>query len=83
MGSTRALICDPHPKNTVPYFKCLNTKGRTRTIQTIDRRRSKLLGLSKEIHFKKFSRTVCSAVEDVEIIGGSLNGAVSPVRDGL
>ncbi|KAL0408916.1 UNVERIFIED_CONTAM: Sec-independent protein translocase protein TATC, chloroplastic [Sesamum radiatum] len=88
MGSTRALICNPHLKNTAPCFKCLNTKTQPRTIVGIDQRRSKLLGLSKETHFKKFSRTVCSAVEDVaekqpKINGGSLNGAVSAVGDGL
>ncbi|KAL0446827.1 UNVERIFIED_CONTAM: Sec-independent protein translocase protein TATC, chloroplastic [Sesamum latifolium] len=88
MGSTRALICNPHLKSTAPCFKCLNTKSQPRTIVSIDQRRSKLLGLSKERHFKKFSRTVCSAVEDVaekqpKINGGSLNGAVSAVGDGL
>ncbi|KAK4399991.1 Sec-independent protein translocase protein TATC, chloroplastic [Sesamum angolense] len=88
MGSTRALICNPHLNNTAPCFKCLNTKSQPRTILSIDQRRSKFLGLSKEIHFKKFSRTVCSAVEDVaekqpKINGGSLNGAVSAVGDGL
>ncbi|KAL0424686.1 UNVERIFIED_CONTAM: Sec-independent protein translocase protein TATC, chloroplastic [Sesamum radiatum] len=88
MGSTGALIFNPHLNNNALCFKCLNSIALSKPILNIKQRRPKLLGFSNKKYFKKFSRIVCSAVEDVtdkqrEISSGSLNGAGPAVEERL
>ncbi|KAL2235055.1 UNVERIFIED_CONTAM: Sec-independent protein translocase protein TATC, chloroplastic [Sesamum indicum] len=88
MGSTGALIFKPQLNNNTFCFKCLNSIASSKPILNIKQRRPKLLGFSNKKHFKKFSRIVCSAVEDVadkqrEISSGSLNGAGPAVEERL
>ncbi|KAI3467032.1 hypothetical protein Pfo_023695 [Paulownia fortunei] len=89
MGSTGALIYNPHLNNNALCFKCLNSNALSKTILNIKQRKPKLLGFSNRKHFKRFSSIVCSAVEDAtekqrEISGSSsLNGASPAVEDRL
>ncbi|EYU30030.1 hypothetical protein ABFS82_05G037700 [Erythranthe guttata] len=81
MAATGALIFNnPHLSSNALCFKCLNTQPKT--LLRINQKKSKLFGFSN----KKFSRLVCSAVEDLtekplETSVGSLNGAGPAVKD--
>lgn len=80
MGSAGAAVSSPHLKSNTPCFNCLNSNPQPRALLRIDRRKPRSLAFSNKKSLKKFSRIVCSAVEDVmkkqlEISAGSLNGA--------
>ncbi|KAG8366680.1 hypothetical protein BUALT_Bualt17G0104700 [Buddleja alternifolia] len=83
-----ALIYNPQLSNNTLCFKCLSSNTLPRSILNVKQRKSKLLGFSNEKYLKKFSRIVCSAVDDVtgkkrEIDSRSLNGAGPAVEDRL
>ncbi|KAL7149425.1 hypothetical protein ABFS83_05G039500 [Erythranthe nasuta] len=83
MATTGALIFNnPHLSSNALCFNCLNTQPKP--LLRINQRNSKLFGFSN----KKFSRLVCSAVEDLtekplETSVGSLNGAGPAVKGRL
>lgn len=80
MGSSSALISNLHLTQT-HCFKCLNS----RTSLNINPTRPKL-NLSSRRYIKKFSRLVCSAVEDSiekqrEISGANASSLGSALED--
>lgn len=89
MGSTGALIYNPYLNNNTLCFKCLNSNALSKTISDVKQRKHKLLTFSSRDTSKRFSRTVCSAVEDATekqrgISGSGIpNGAGPAVQDRL
>ncbi|CAI9756034.1 unnamed protein product [Fraxinus pennsylvanica] len=86
MGSTGALINNLHLKNNSLCFKCLRSTPIPKTSLHINPRKPKLLSFSIKKNSKKFTRIVCSAVEDAiekqqELSSGSPNGADLVVED--
>lgn len=89
MASAGALLHNPHLKsNTTNTLcsRCLNSTNRPRTVLFVNQKQPKVLGFSNKKCSKKFSRIVCSAVEDLAEkrrakTGGSLNG-VAPAGEG-
>ncbi|CAA2975506.1 sec-independent translocase TATC, chloroplastic [Olea europaea subsp. europaea] len=86
MGSTGALINNLQLKNNTLCFKCLHSTPIPKTTLHINPRKPKLLSFSNKKNLKKFTRIVCSAVEDAtekqqELSSGSPNGAGLVVED--
>ncbi|CAK9145176.1 unnamed protein product [Ilex paraguariensis] len=84
MGSTSAVIYNLQLNNT-HCFKSLNSNTNHRTSLHIQQGRPKL-GVSYRRDFKKFSRVVCFAVEDVtekqqQLGGGGISGVGSALED--
>ncbi|KAH6805343.1 Sec-independent periplasmic protein translocase [Perilla frutescens var. frutescens] len=80
MASSGAFVNGTHLKSNALCFNCLNSNPQPRVILRIDQRKPRSLTFSNKKNFKRFSRIICSAVEDVtkkqsEVAGGSLNGA--------
>lgn len=68
MGSTSALTYNLHLSST-HCFKCRHSNPNQRPSLHIHQRRTKI-GLSIKRDYRKFSRFVCSAVEDLTEKGG-------------
>ncbi|KAL3631373.1 hypothetical protein CASFOL_024357 [Castilleja foliolosa] len=67
MGSTGALIYNPNlHNNTSLCFNCLNSNKLSKTDVSLKKSSLKSIGFSNKKHFKRFSRIVCSAVEDAQ-----------------
>ncbi|KAM7463490.1 hypothetical protein LguiA_031611 [Lonicera macranthoides] len=83
MGSTSALTYNLHLSNTY-CFKCLHSNPNQIPSLHINQRRRKI-GLSIKRDYRKFSRFVCSAVEDLTEKGGigSVVEDITEVADGL
>ncbi|KAL3654452.1 hypothetical protein CASFOL_004133 [Castilleja foliolosa] len=66
MGCTGALIYNPNLNtNTTLCFNCLNSnKQLSKTDMSLKKSKPRLMGLSNTKYLKRFSRIVCSAVED-------------------
>ncbi|KAL1568397.1 sec-independent protein translocase protein TATC, chloroplastic-like [Salvia divinorum] len=80
MGAAGAVVYSAHLKSNTPSYNCLTSHPQPRALLRIDQRKSRSLVFSNRTGFKKLSRTICSALEDVtkkqmELGGGSLNGA--------
>lgn len=65
MGSTGALIHNTNINSNTLCFDCLSSNSQSITTLRVNWRKPKLLSFSSKKCFKKFSRIVCSAVEDV------------------
>lgn len=83
MGTTSALIFNLQLNNSNHCFKCLNssTNHRTPSMLSINQTNPKLGISNKRDYYKKFSRVVCFAVEDVtekkrELGGDGVAGVV-------
>lgn len=79
MGSAAAFVCNPRLRSDALCVMCLSSNSQSRTGLRVNQRNHKLLGFSSKRRFTKFSRIVCSAIEDVteeqRKIGSGLNGA--------
>ncbi|KAL8531781.1 hypothetical protein ACS0TY_008395 [Phlomoides rotata] len=65
MGSTGALIHNTNLNSNTLCFNCLSSNSQPITTLRVNWRKPKLLSFSSKKCFKKVSRIVCSAVEDV------------------
>lgn len=65
MATTPAFVYSTNFKSNTLCFNCLNSNPQPRAIPLIDQRKPRLLALSNNKSFKKFSRVVCSAIEDL------------------
>ncbi|KAK6132065.1 hypothetical protein DH2020_034186 [Rehmannia glutinosa] len=83
MGSTGALIYNPHLNKNTLCFKCLNSNSSSKTVVNFKQRKPKSLGFSNEKYFIRFSRIVCSAVEDATEKQRDIIGAGPAVEDRL
>ncbi|KAL2546237.1 Sec-independent protein translocase protein TATC [Forsythia ovata] len=86
MGGAGPLINNLHLKNNPLCFKCLHSIPVPKTSLQINPRNPKLSSFSNKKYLNKFTRIVCSAVEDAtakkqELSSGSLNGADLVVED--